>query len=385
MMPRPQFVLPRASRLAGILTGLAAAWAGLAAAAEPPAVTEAAEPAGPAAASPTKADSPQLLFERAVRLFFADDPAGSAAAFDDLIEARPDQAAGLWQRGLALYYAGRYAEGRRQFELHRTVNPNDVENPAWHFLCLARTTSPEQARAAMLPVGPDPRVPMREILAFYRGDGTTAEVLKAAERGDAGNRRNQLCYAHLYLGLYAEVTGDTAAARDHITQAAGRYGMDHYMGRVAKLHTRLRGWESDGPKPEPAAAEPDSEAAAQTADQARYVGTWRVVSIEANGETSDDDDRRILVNNRADGSWTLTVDGREVASGKNTLDPLAVPKEIDIEITAGDGKGSVLRGIYEFDGATSRRLCFRGGNGWRPAEFSGAVGSDSVLVGFERQ
>jgi hypothetical protein len=44
----------------------------------------------------------------------------------------------------------------------------------------------------------------------------------------------------------------------------------------------------------------------------------------------------------------------------------------------------MLRGIDEIDGPT-RWLCFRGGNGWRPREFSGAVGADSVLVLFERQ
>ena len=120
------------------------------------------------------------------------------------------------------------------------------------------------------------------------------------------------------------------------------------------------------------------------AELVRYAGTWQVVSIEANGETNTDDNRTILVENRPDGSWKLLVDGREIASGTNKLDPLAVPKEIDIEITAGDGSGTILRGIYDID-QNSRRLCFRGGNGWRPREFSATAGSDSVLVVFERQ
>lgn len=120
------------------------------------------------------------------------------------------------------------------------------------------------------------------------------------------------------------------------------------------------------------------------ADRERYAGTWRVVSIEANGEVSSQDERAIVVDNAADGSWTLSVDGREVGRGTSTLDPLATPKEIDLEITAGDGSGGILRGIYEVDEKT-RRLCFRGVNEWRPREFSGAAGSRSVLVVFERQ
>jgi hypothetical protein len=37
-----------------------------------------------------------------------------------------------WQRGIALYYAGRYKDCRLQFESHRTVNPNDVETVREH-------------------------------------------------------------------------------------------------------------------------------------------------------------------------------------------------------------------------------------------------------------
>jgi lipoprotein NlpI len=84
---------------------------------------------------------------------------------------------------------------------------------------------------------------MREIIAYYRGEGTPAEILAAAEAGDDAGRRNRLCYAHLYLGLFAEATGDMEAAKQHIRLAAGRYAMDHYMGRTAQVHATLRGWE----------------------------------------------------------------------------------------------------------------------------------------------
>lgn len=132
--------------------------------------------------------------------------------------------------------------------------------------------------------------------------------------------------------------------------------------------------------PAPAASQTDPVAA----DRERYAGTWRVRSIESDGQVSAQEDRVILVDNKPDGSWTLSVDGREVSRGTSTIDPLAVPKEIDLEITAGDGAGSTIKGIYEVDEG-SRRLCFRGGNGWRPREFSGAAGNDSVLIVFERE
>jgi hypothetical protein len=185
---------------------------------------------------------PRRVFQDAVAALFDARPVESARLFDVLVEMRPESEPDLWQRGLALYYAERFADGRRQFEVHRTVNPDDVENVAWHFACVARQAGADAARAALLPVGPDRRVPMREIAALYAGTGDADAVLAAAEAGPEAGRRNHLCYAHLYLGLHAEACGDTDAARRHVEAAAGPFSMDHFMGRIARLHARLRGW-----------------------------------------------------------------------------------------------------------------------------------------------
>jgi len=195
------------------------------------------------AAEPIADEPPREVFAEAVRLFFEADPERSARLFDRVAAAVPENEPELWQRGIALYYAGRFADGRRQFEMHKTVNPADVENPAWHFLCVARLDGIEAARRAMLPVGDDPRIPMPEILDLFAGRGNEAAVLAAAERGPEPARRNQRCYANLYLGLHAEAAGDAERARRHITAAAGPHRMDHYMGRVAVVHARLRGWD----------------------------------------------------------------------------------------------------------------------------------------------
>src|SRR5262245_8155216 len=61
----------------------------------------------------------------------------------------PADAPPCCQPGIPLYYAGRYRDCRAQFESHRTVNPNDVENAAWHSLCVARAETPAKARAAL--------------------------------------------------------------------------------------------------------------------------------------------------------------------------------------------------------------------------------------------
>jgi lipoprotein NlpI len=185
--------------------------------------------------SVTAGQNPQAIMNRAVAAFEKGRFAESATAFDEVAKAVPDQAPQLWQRGIALYYAGRYDDCRRQFESHRTVNPADVENAAWHFLCVARGESPAKARAALLPVGPDARVPMREVYQMFRGTLTPEQVFSAA-----GSQPAALFYAHLYVGLYFEAQGMTARALEHIKIAAGdRFEREGgYMHMVAQVHAR---------------------------------------------------------------------------------------------------------------------------------------------------
>src|SRR6185295_4480767 len=133
-----------------------------------------------------RAPSAREILDRAIDDFLAGRITEAVAGFDQVVKLAPDAAPQLWQRGIALYYAGRYRDCRAQFESHRTVNPNDVENPAWHFLCVARAESPEKARAALLPVGPDQRSPMKEIYEMFKGTLPPEGVLKAA--GDGSSR-----------------------------------------------------------------------------------------------------------------------------------------------------------------------------------------------------
>jgi lipoprotein NlpI len=166
----------------------------------------------------------------------------SIADFDQFIVLAPQQAPHHWQRGISLYYAGRFEEGQKQFESHQTVNSNDVENAVWHFLCVARAASVEKARAALIPIKGDGRVPMMEVHALFADKIKPEEVLKAATAGNLtpAQRQRQLFYAHLYLGLYFEVLGDDKQAHEHITKAAVEYQTGDYMGDVARVHLQLR-------------------------------------------------------------------------------------------------------------------------------------------------
>jgi len=182
----------------------------------------------------------QQTFERAIDDFAGGRIAEAAAGFDAVARSAPQSAPQLWQRGIALYYARRYHDCRAQFESHRTVNPDDVENAAWHFLCVARAESPDRARAALLPVGPDPRRPMREIYQMLRGTLTPEQVVAAA-----GDTPAAQFYARLYAGLYSEALGRSAQAREHLTAAAAeRYAaVGGYMHVVARVHLRISKFE----------------------------------------------------------------------------------------------------------------------------------------------
>jgi lipoprotein NlpI len=155
--------------------------------------------------------------------------------FDRAIEVDPRQAPYLWQRGIALYYAGRFEDGSKQFELHQTVNGNDVENAAWRYLCMARAKGVETARAALLPIAQDDRIPMMQIYSMYKGAATPADVLAAA-----GHRADSLFYAHLYIGLYYEAAGKAKDARKQMQLAVDQHAT-HYMGDVARVHLKLTG------------------------------------------------------------------------------------------------------------------------------------------------
>ena len=166
----------------------------------------------------------------------------SISDFDRFLKLNPAQAPYHWQRGICYYYAERFEDGRKQFELHQTVNPNDVENAIWHFLCVARPAGLEKARASLIPIREDARVPMMQIYALFAGKAKSGDVLKVASVGEpaAPELHRRLLYAHLYVGLYSEAVGDETQVREYITKAVHEYGGADYMSDVARVHLILR-------------------------------------------------------------------------------------------------------------------------------------------------
>ena len=155
----------------------------------------------------------------------------SVEAFDQVLKLVPTYSAQHWQRGISLYYAGRFAECRKQFELHRTVNPEDVENAVFHMLCAARIDGMTAAREKLIPISADTRPGMMQVHALFAGKGTAAQVMNAAKSGGP----SALFYAFLYIGYFEETAGRREASKQHFREANRLAGTD-YMGDTARVH-----------------------------------------------------------------------------------------------------------------------------------------------------
>jgi lipoprotein NlpI len=168
--------------------------------------------------------------------------AESLADFRKYLELNPAGRKGHWRYGITCYYAGKYDDGRKQFDGDQEVFPNDVENAVWHFLCVAKLDGVDKARASFLKIGKDSRVPLMEAYALYAGKAKPADVLAAIPKGNptAAQLNEREFYGHLYLGLYFDAVGDRKQALEQLTQAE-KHKIGHYMWDVAHVHAdRLR-------------------------------------------------------------------------------------------------------------------------------------------------
>jgi lipoprotein NlpI len=159
--------------------------------------------------------------------------------FNAYLKVYPKEEPGHWRRGISFYYAGKYAQGAKQFFDGRVVFGADVENAFWHFLCNARKDGLDKARKNLLALdGNDPRVPMMRVYDMLSGKAKPAEVIETAEKANLEGpaRTEALFYAHLYVALYYEAAGEADKCRETLTPAVEKYQIGHYMWDVANVH-----------------------------------------------------------------------------------------------------------------------------------------------------
>jgi hypothetical protein len=94
-----------------------------------------------------------------------------------------------------------------------------------------RAETPAKARAALLPVRPESRAPMRQIYQMFKGEMRPEQMLASA-----GPTPEAQSYAYLYAGLYFEATENRKRALAEITIAANHYSTGGHMHDVAVVH-----------------------------------------------------------------------------------------------------------------------------------------------------
>lgn len=193
------------------------------------------------AAADLAGDAPGLLQRAAEVLYLSGHARQSLPLFDRVVKLVPEEAAENWQRGIALCTCGKFAEGAKQFETHHQVNPDDVENSAWYFLCIAKTDGIEAARKTVIPSRGDGRQPMMSVLQMLQQQLPPEGVLAAAEKNTfaGAERRRAQFYAALYVGLYYDSLGDAAQAAKFLRQSL-TYGDSGYMVDTARVYLHER-------------------------------------------------------------------------------------------------------------------------------------------------
>lgn len=199
-----------------------------------------------AAASPGVAQDARVLYRQAQDAFVKDgDVRKSAELFDAVLAIAPEVRPRLWQRGISLYYAGRYDDAAKQFRDDAVVNANDSEEAIWALISEsgagARADAFEDLARDIVAVRNERRPVMRIVYNLFANKATVDDVL--ALRDGKGGYAD--FYALLYLGLYTEARGDADAARSYMTDAnATRYAQSSgdFMADVSRVHAAVRGW-----------------------------------------------------------------------------------------------------------------------------------------------
>jgi lipoprotein NlpI len=189
----------------------------------------------------------KLYQERGEKRFIGFDVLGSVKDFERVIEINPTVKPYHWQLGISYYLNEQFEEGKKLFELHKKVNPNDVENAVWHFICHAKLVGFPKAQKSLIPIQHDRRIPMMDIYELFSGRLSLSGFFKKIPeyRKVDSAQTPSMMYTYQYLGLYFEALGNLDKAKEYTLLAVKtykKYQSEHYMGDTAKTHAKVRDW-----------------------------------------------------------------------------------------------------------------------------------------------
>lgn len=110
----------------------------------------------------------------------------------------------------------------------------------------------------------------------------------------------------------------------------------------------------------------------------KFQGTWTIESSEAGGNELPADELKTLVVTFEGEKHTVKKGDEVIQVGTQKIDPSKSPKTIDVTFSEGPHKGTVMLGIYEFDGDVLK-VCFDSEGKTRPTEFKSPPGSKNFV------
>jgi uncharacterized protein (TIGR03067 family) len=129
---------------------------------------------------------------------------------------------------------------------------------------------------------------------------------------------------------------------------------------------------------------------AEKKDAAKSVeGTWKVTSLEVNGETQGADEAAQYTLVFAADKFTVDRGGQRIMKGTLTVDAAASPARMDLKLEENadhpEDVGKTLAGIYEVTGEEMRWCFGLPAGAERPADFKTSQDSGRVLAVMKRE
>ena len=110
----------------------------------------------------------------------------------------------------------------------------------------------------------------------------------------------------------------------------------------------------------------------------KFQGIWTFESSESGGKELLAGELKGLILTFEGDKHTVKKGDEVLQVGTQKLDLSKSPKTIDVTMTEGPNKGTVMLGIYEIDGDTLK-VCFDPEGKKRPTEFKSAPGSENFV------
>jgi uncharacterized protein (TIGR03067 family) len=110
----------------------------------------------------------------------------------------------------------------------------------------------------------------------------------------------------------------------------------------------------------------------------KFQGNWTIESSETGGMAVPPDQLKEFILTFEGDKHTLKYGDKVFQVGTQKIDPSKSPKTIDVTLTEGASKGTVMLGIYEIDGDTLK-VCFDPEGKKRPTELKSSAGSPNFV------